>query len=271
MNEPTSSTAGFRLLLVAIPAVVLLLPPPDLAVQPAPNVRDARVAMALRQRRELRVLFLGNSLTAANDLPRLVQMLAASAGVRVHAVAVTPGGTNLEDHWNDGRSRRLLAAGRWDYVVLQQGPSTLPENQINLRQWAVRWADEARRHGVTPALYMVWPYQTQKNGFELVSQSYRAAALASKSRILPAGEVWREVLGLDANVQVYQQDGLHPTLAGSYVAAQVITQGLLQARTQVAATNLNAPAGMDAVLRQAWVRQLAWEAQRRSSGRLPIR
>jgi hypothetical protein len=132
----------------------------------------------------------------------------------------------LEDQWQDGEARKMLAGSRWDYLVLQQGPSSRPESQVHLRKWAKRWADEARKHRATPALYMVWPFQGQGDGFKLVSQSYRSAATASQSRLLPAGEAWEESLRGKPNVPLYQGDRLHPTVAGSYLAALVITQGL---------------------------------------------
>jgi hypothetical protein len=225
----------------------------------------------LAQPRELRVLFVGNSLTSTNDLPDLVKALATTAGVKMQVAALTHGGYSLEDHWNDGRARRLLASARWDYLVMQQGPSTRPESQLHLRLWATRWANEARRQGVTPVLYMAWPFQNQKNGFELVSQSYRLAALASGSGILPAGEVWAEMLRLDPTTELYQADQLHPTLAGSQVAATVIAQGLLAAQPNTAPALDTMPADLQATLRQAWVRQVQLEAARQRAARLSLK
>jgi hypothetical protein len=172
------------------------------------------------------VLFVGNSLTYGNDLPGVVEAMAAAGGVRLYAASVALSNFSLEEHWKEGASRPTLAASRWDYLVLQQGLSSRPENQVNLREWAVRWADEARRHGVKPALYMVWPFRGQKNGFEQVSQSYRAAAKASDARIFPAGEAWQEALRRDPATPLYHKDGLHPTPAGTYLAALVVTHGL---------------------------------------------
>src|SRR5581483_7366731 len=125
-----------------------------------------------------------------------------------------------------GQARKALESGQWDYLVLQQGPSSRPESQVNLREWAVRWGNEARRRGATPALYMVWPFEGQKNGFQQVSHSYRAAAKASQALILPAGDAWQEALQKDPALGLYIGDRLHPTAAGSYLAALVITQEL---------------------------------------------
>jgi hypothetical protein len=174
----------------------------------------------------VRVLFVGNSLTAGNDLPSVVQAMARTEGIRFVYRAITPGGVSLEDQWQRGQARKLLSSAHWDFLVLQQGPSSRPESRENLREWSTRWADLARAQGTTPALYMVWPIQGQADGFQLVSQSYRQAAIASRSRLLPAGEAWQAAVRSDPTIALYTADGLHPTSAGTYLAALVITRGL---------------------------------------------
>jgi lysophospholipase L1-like esterase len=175
---------------------------------------------------KLRVLFIGNSLTEGNDLPHLVQAMAAAGGVKMKVAAVTPGGQGLEDQWNGGVAKTTLTDGKWDFVVLQQGPSSQLASQAHLKKWATKWADLIREQGAQPALYMVWPFQGQQKGFELVAKSYRAAAKAAEAKILPAGEAWQEALSRDPKIVLYQADNLHPTPAGSYLAALVISRGL---------------------------------------------
>lgn len=185
----------------------------------------AAVALPAQTARPLRVLFLGNSLTAGNDVPALVQAMAQLQGVDLQYASVAPGGYAIEDHWRDGH-QELLVSGRYDVVVLQQGPSTLPDSQANLREWALAWAEAARRVGTRPALYMIWPVRTQANGFTLVSQSYRNAAAAAGAVVFPAGEAWREAIRLNPGLQLYQSDDLHAMPAGSFLAAMVIGRGL---------------------------------------------
>lgn len=174
----------------------------------------------------LRVLFLGNSLTAGNDVPALVQAMAQLQGVELEYTASAPGGYAIEDHWLDGH-QALLQSGDYDVLILQQGPSTLPDSQANLRQWTVTWAAEARRFGTRPALYMIWPVRTQTNGFALVAQSYRNAALAADAVVFPAGEAWQAVLSANPSAQLYSNDDLHALPAGSFLAAMVIARGLV--------------------------------------------
>src|SRR4029077_10602932 len=133
---------------------------------------------------QFRVLFVGNSLTAANDLPSVVGSLSRG---RISYRTVAPGGVNLEDHWTLTGARDALDDGQWDFVVLQQGPSTLPDSQANLREWATRWADAIRRRGARPALYEVWPDSAfgVRSSFPAVVYSYRQAARAASALFLP--------------------------------------------------------------------------------------
>ncbi len=71
------------------------------------------------------MLFIGNSLTAANRLGPMIEALArASGGPSIETRTVAYGGYSLEDHWTGGDARRTLAEGGWSTVVLQQGPSS---------------------------------------------------------------------------------------------------------------------------------------------------
>jgi hypothetical protein len=215
------------------------------------------------------VLFLGNSLTSSNSLPELVRAMAAAGGVPLQVAAVTPGGVSLEDQWRAGRARQAVAAARWDYVVLQQGPSSRPASQVNLRQWAVRWAGEIRRQGATPALYMVWPFQGQANGFEQVAQSYRLAATASQARLLPAGEAWQAALRRDPTTPLYQVDRLHPTPMGTYLAALVVTHGLTGVPPRSIPARLQLLSGQQVVLPEDRAEQLRQTAEKICQGEAP--
>jgi hypothetical protein len=177
--------------------------------------------------RALRVLFIGNSLTYTNDLPAIVEALAeASGAARPSCKAIVAGGYSLEDHWNQGTARKAIAGGGWDVVVLQQGPSASTEGRASLLEYARRFAEEIRRAGARPALYMVWPSTQRKGDFDGVVESYRQAAEETKGLLFPAGEAWRAAWRRNPKLALYSADGLHPTPAGSYLAALTIYQQL---------------------------------------------
>jgi hypothetical protein len=189
-----------------------------------------------------RVLFLGNSLTEFNDLPSLVRSLSAAAGLNWIVEAQTVGGGALEDHWNRGTAVPRIQSGDWDVVVLQQGPSALPESRVNLRQWTVRFNNVIQEAGGRSALYMVWPMTDRFSDYDRVRDSYALAAREVSGYFLPAGESWRAAWRVTPSLALYGGDGFHPSLAGSYAAALTIF-GALSGHPL---DGLLAPTGMDA-------------------------
>lgn len=173
-----------------------------------------------------RILFIGNSLTSANDVPGLVEALSASGGARIDCRVVAFPNYSLEDHWNRGDAMRSILGGGWSVVVLQQGPSALPESRTLLIDYARRFDAAIKKVGARTALYMVWPAANRRGDFDGVSASYAAAAHAVGGLLLPVGEAWRAVLRRDPSIDLYASDGFHPTAVASYLAALVIYQKL---------------------------------------------
>jgi lysophospholipase L1-like esterase len=207
-------------------------------------------------RAPLRILFLGNSLTAANDLPDVVASIAEEAGRRpLEVQAVAPGGVSLEEHWTSTGAREAVASSRWDAVVMQQGPSSLPGSREHLRRWARRWADAIRARGGRPALLTVWPEDERRSAFTDVIASYAAAANASGAELLPAGDAWLAAWRRDPDLALYGQDRFHPSELGTVLAALVVYAGLTG--TKPAALPVSADAETADVLRAAAAEALA--------------
>jgi len=168
------------------------------------------------------VLFIGNSLTAANDLPAMVGEIARSYGAPMAHETIALPDFSLEDHWQKGTATRAIGRGGWSTIVLQQGPSALPESRVLLRAFARKFDGEARRAGARTALYMVWPAAARKGDFDAVHQSYAAAADDVGGLFLPAGDAWRAAWRRDSTLALYGADNFHPTRLGSYLAALVV-------------------------------------------------
>lgn len=170
---------------------------------------------------DLRVVFLGNSLTYVNDVPGLVQAMADADGRSMAHVTIAAPNYSLEDHWNAGVSAALRELGA-DVVVLQQGPSSLPDNQEHLRHWAGALAAVIREAGGAPALYMVWPSAARMPAFPDVWDSYLGAAEAVDGPFIPAGQTWVEAWELDPGLELYGLDGFHQNPTGALAAAMTI-------------------------------------------------
>ena len=173
-------------------------------------------------REPFRVLFVGNSLTYGNDLPGMVGALAREQELAWDVRSVTRGNASLRDHLAQGIVQQRLADERWDVVVLQQGPSALPESRVDLRAAVAELLPLIERAGARAALYMVWPGLDRMEAFDDVRDSYALAAEDVGGILIAAGEALRGAGRSDPRIELYTDDQFHPTPEGSYAAAVTI-------------------------------------------------
>jgi hypothetical protein len=194
-----------------------------------PVVKGDLVA-ARSDRPGLRVLFVGNSTTYYNDMPGLVQKLAAGDdGARpLFAVYYTAPGWSLRSASRDDGLAELLDDVRWDAVVLQEHgerASAAPDRQ---RRESVRFArdlyDRATASGASTIVFMNWYARSES---DLASQLGVSVA--------PVSVAWGEALRLRPDLNLLARDGRHPNRAGSYLFACVF-YGTLTGRDPSAST-----------------------------------
>lgn len=174
----------------------------------------------------LRVLFIGNSLTAANGLPKTVERLSKTAGAPIAATTIAENDFSLADHWDKGAALKAIRRRTWDVVVLQQGPSSLPESRAQLITDTKRFNVEIRAAGARTALFMIWPPKTRLAFAADVARSYSDASAAVNGTLLPAGDAWTEAWNINPYLALYGSDDFHPSPLGSELAALAIVRGL---------------------------------------------
>ena len=250
------ATGGFSSLMVATCALLALVAvaatPVDVfavpdsaqsvsAVDAANDVSDAAVDIVAVQSRALeervefqidvnnieddglaspaRVLFIGNSLTSSNDLPAMLVAVAQQAGKQLSADSIALPNTALEDHFRARTAHTALASGQYQFVIMQQGPSSLPESRVILLRGARALEPLIRAGGARPAFYMVWPDLSRIEYFDDVRESYSQAADAVNGMFIPAGQAWLTAWSFDVGLPLYSTDDFHPSRIGSYLAA----------------------------------------------------
>jgi hypothetical protein len=181
-----------------------------------------------------RILFIGNSLTGANEMPGMLVALAESARVTPLPTVDVDWVSDfaLIDHWSLGAAKELIANGHYDIVVMQQGPSSVAANRDTLRLATGLFAPLIRAAGGVPALFAVWPTADRQVDFDRATESYRLAAQDVGGMLFPGGETWRAAWKRNLSLQLYSPDGLHPSPLGSYAVA-VSMIGILYDRSTV--------------------------------------
>jgi hypothetical protein len=185
----------------------------------------------------LRALFIGNSYTAVNNLPEMLSQLSTSLGDVLIYDSNTPGGQTFQNHAANMVNYQKMAAQSWDYIVLQgqsQEPS-FPTAQVNSQTlpYALLLADSAK--SIQPCaqvnFFMTWgrqngdPQWDSINTFDKMNLRLRNAYLriadSANAAVSPVGIAWKYLRDHHPNINLYQQDGSHPSTEGSYLAACV--------------------------------------------------
>ena len=183
---------------------------------------------------ELRVLFIGNSYTFANELPDIFVKIANESGYRAEVTMLAKGGWTLSKHAQSNRTIKTIRDQTWDYVILQEQsviPAKIEEREQSMLP-AIRTLDaEIRNNGAKTILFMTWgrreglPQEGFADFYEMqaaIAEGYREISNELNVALAPVGDAWK--IGVDEGTQLelWAEDGSHPSIEGSYLSAWLI-------------------------------------------------
>jgi len=180
-----------------------------------------------------RILFIGNSYTYVNDLPQVLASLARSGGHRVQTGMAAVGGWTLADHAASSRTLELLRASKWDFVVLQEQsemPAMEQSRTTSMYPAARQLVAQIEELGARPMFFMTWAHREGLPDYMLmdfrsmqfaIDRAYLGIAEELNVPLAPVGYAWLLANAQDPQLQLWQQDGSHPTQQGTYLAACV--------------------------------------------------
>lgn len=186
-----------------------------------------------------KVLFIGNSYTAVNNLPAMVSNMAISTGDALIYDSNTPGGFRFLNHAANSTTLNKINSNTWDYVVLQaqsQEAAFYPaQMETDLYPYATSLSNAIRQNNECsqPLFYMTWgrkngdasncPYVSWMCSYigmdDALRASYILMAQNNNAELAPVGAVWRFLRTNNPTIELYSSDESHPSLEGSYAAA----------------------------------------------------
>lgn len=197
-----------------------------------------------------KVLFLGNSYTAVNNLPEKVSKLASSLGDSVYFDSNTPGGYRLSDHATNATTLDKISQNDWDFVVIQaqsQEPSLPPEQvAVEVLPYAAILNDSVKANNSCSetVFFMTWgrKYGDQQNCDEWqpvctflgmqqrLMAGYMTMTQQNMSTVAPVGLAWKHAMDNDPDslINLYSGDFSHPSNAGTYLTACVMYAVMFQ-------------------------------------------
>jgi hypothetical protein len=188
----------------------------------------------VKQAKELRVLFIGNSYSF--KIPKQFEKLARAERHKLTVEQETKSSWTLAKHAASRQTLDRIAQGKWDIVVLQE-QSRIPSFSESQRQRGMYPAAKSlaaaiREAGAIPVFFLTWgrkdgDKQNTKNDTyaamqERLTQGYEMAAKhAGDACVVPVGNVWSMIRSEGQNNELYAKDGSHPSAAGNYLGACV--------------------------------------------------
>ncbi len=178
-----------------------------------------------------RVLFIGNSYVYYNNLPKVLETLAASASPpeQLETKVVTVGGARLKTHWDTGDAVEALREGGWDFVVLQEqstlgvllvdGQQVINDPERLLFPYARRFHEEARQQGAKTVLALTWSRRSAPEAQARLDHAFFTLGRELGATVTPLGPAWQAALEQHPDLTLYAEDGSHPSPAGTYLAA----------------------------------------------------
>lgn len=181
----------------------------------------------------MKILFIGNSYTFFNDMPKLLEALAKENGKELAADSVTKGGRHLYENLADGDEYRakiesLIKENSYDVLFLQE-QSFLSITDFNKFLYGVKSLKEAVGAKRT-ILYSTWGRKKGSKKLEELGlsseemskkliEAYICAARYTNSEISPVGKAFLSISKANAEIELYNPDLSHPSYVGSAVAA----------------------------------------------------
>ncbi|MFT5779525.1 MAG: hypothetical protein ACI837_002484 [Crocinitomicaceae bacterium] len=189
----------------------------------------------------LKILFIGNSYTHMNDMPKMFDKIAKEAGLNILVEKSAQSGASFHVHSERKDMFRAIKKRKWDYVVLQ-GYS----RELSFKPEYIDTATIPFLSKITQAIYdnnectnvlfyMTWGYEdgfgeldelnsygkmadSIEHGYKYISEHYDVP-------VVPVGMVWKDVKN-STSIDLYAEDRAHPSQEGSYLIANTFFEAI---------------------------------------------
>ncbi len=121
-------------------------------------------------------------------------------------------------------------------------------------EYMKKGSDAARANRAEPVLFMSWAYKDKPGMTTQLAEQYTLAGNANNALVIPAGLAFARSIARKPELELYQPDKRHPSLAGTYLAASTVFAAL--ARKSPVGNAYTA--GLDAAT-AAHLQDAAWE------------
>lgn len=181
------------------------------------------------------ILFVGNSHTYYNSLPDMVFQLAESNGRSADIYELSEGAYRLE-YFADTEDElgavldEALTEMSWDFVILQENTNAAVSNSDeDMYPYARTLNEKILDAGAQTGFLMTWaPKEGLDTGLfqmdcqeiqSMISEHYVTISEELDSLLIPGGVAFMRCLEEHPEIELWDEDGQHASVAGTYLAA----------------------------------------------------
>lgn len=164
----------------------------------------------------MKTLFIGNSHTYFNHMPKIFSELCILKGIDMHTTMLAHPGWELSQHIEEPEAYFNIMFGEYDFIVIQQAAHPFPGEDSLIKDGGAlcQWA---RKSSAKPCVYMTWPEKRYPENRSAMRNAYIKLAEINEALLCAVGDAWKkaEEYGID----LYFTDGEHANPLGSYLVA----------------------------------------------------
>ena len=173
----------------------------------------------------MRTLFIGNSHTYYNDMPKMFKDICQENGIDMQITMLTKGGMGLDYHAENEQTRFNILFGDYDFIILQHVAHPMGEFSV-MEDGADKIMEWIGQTKAKACFYMTWAEEYNEEFQPEMSRRYRKLAEKYGCLVAPVGEKWWEYIHANPDVDLYFTDRRHASPEGSMLAAKTIFETL---------------------------------------------
>ena len=201
---------------------------------------------------------LGFARADKNETARGTSLTISGSGIDWHDVSayLKPGLIGRYSFVGDNELKFNKAGRQFDGVVLMDCSQCPVHPQLGpvFHKYAKRHVRTIRKAGAEPFFFMSWADKDKPEMTEALAKAYGKAGQDNHARVIPAGLAFAAAVKARPELELYQRDKRHPTLAGTYLAAAT-TYATLYGKSPVGSSYVST---LDAPTAQ-FLQQIAWD------------
>lgn len=217
-----------RLLLLPVSLLLLLFLTACGSGQSSSDLDSSASSVPLSTAQDnISVLMMGNSHTALNSLPSILEtLLRINEPTKTVKVERIPASGFLVDHASSNQVLNNIANGNWTHVVLQ-GQRYSQSFQVQYPvDGALTLIDAAQNANAIPIMFPEWAQLNAPLETDYIHNIHAGIAQNTGACVAPIGYAWERALDIDPEITLHAEDGNHANLAGSLLTALVIYESI---------------------------------------------